>query len=160
MIPRRGFLSNGGNMQVKVFLDTNVIISGFLTEEGIPKIILDLISLGLPEIKAVTGQFNLLELRRNIRKKIPTLAETFEDTLRKINLEPVPLPEKEMVDKYKDIISFKDAPVLASAIKSGCAYCITGNKHFKTEKLRKAKLPIKIVTPLEFLDIIAEIIRP
>lgn len=147
-------------MRINVFLDTNVIISGFLTEEGIPKIILDLISLGLPEIKAATGQFNLLELRRNIKKKIPTLTETFEDTLRKINLELVPLPEKEMVDKYKDIISFKDAPVLASAIKSGCAYFITGDKHFKTEKLRKAKLPIKIVTPLEFLDIIAEIIRP
>ncbi len=146
-------------MTIRVFLDTNVIISGLLTEEGIPKIVLDLFSLNLPEIKAVTGQFNLLELRRTIRKKIPKLAEIFEDAIRKVNIEVVPLPEKEIVDKYKDLISFKDAPVLASAIKSGCTYLVTGDKHFKAERLRMAKLSIKIVTPLEFLEIIAEIIR-
>jgi predicted nucleic acid-binding protein len=147
-------------MQVKVFLDTNVIISGLLTDEGIPKIVLDLFSLDLHEIKVVTGQFNLLELKRTIRNKIPVLAETFEDALRKINLEIAPLPEKEMVDRYKDLISLKDAPALASAIKLGCAYFITGDKHFRTEKLKKAKLPIRIVTPLEFMDIAVKIITP
>mgnify|MGYP001561905446 CR=1 FL=1 len=148
------------DMPVKVFLDTNVIISGLLTHEGIPKTILDLLSLSLPEIKAVTGQFNLLELRRNIKKKLPALTDVFEDALEKLDFEIAPFPEDVIVEKYRGIISFKDAPVLASAIEAKCAYLITGDKDFRTEKIKKTKLPIAIVTPQEFFDLFPEIIRP
>ncbi|MDP2168602.1 MAG: PIN domain-containing protein [Thermodesulfovibrionales bacterium] len=139
-------------MPLKVYLDTNVIISGLLSEEGPPRIILDILSLSLPELKGVTGEFNMLELKANIKKKLPRLEKPFFDAAKKLNLEIVGLPESEAVSRLKEIIAFKDAPVLASALGAGCDYLITGDKHFRAEGVKKAGLKIKIVSPAEFVE--------
>lgn len=145
----------------KVFLDTNVIISGLLTEDGYPRIILDLLSLNLPSLKGVTGEFNILELKRNIKKKFPALGKPFMEALDRLNLEIVRFPGVKEVGRLKEVIVFKDAPVLASAMGSGCAYLITGDKHFRTSKVKKATSPLKIVSPAEFVEkVLLEIIKP
>ena len=50
---------------VKLFLDSNVILSGLLSDKGAPRIILDILSLNLPFLSGLTGEFNLLEMERN-----------------------------------------------------------------------------------------------
>ena len=137
---------------IRAYLDTNVIISGLLSEEGYPRIILDVLSLRLPGLKGVTGKFNILELRDNIKKKLPQLEKPFNDATKKLNLEIVGLPESPEVHGLKEIISPKDAPVLASALGAGCDCLITGDKHFKADGLKKAGLKIRIVTPAEFVE--------
>lgn len=146
---------------MRIYLDTNVIISGLLSEEGYPRIILDLLSLGLPPLKGVTGRFNILELKRNIKKKLPALEKTFMESLKRLDLEVVRLPDIESVDKLKGVIAFKDTPVLASALGAGCDCLITGDKHFRTTKVKRSGLKIKITSPAEFVEeIFPSIMKP
>jgi predicted nucleic acid-binding protein len=56
---------------VKVFLDSNVIISGLLSDAGAPRIILDLLSVRFPVLKGMTGRYNLQEIERNLARKLP-----------------------------------------------------------------------------------------
>lgn len=56
---------------VKLFLDSNVILSGLLSDKGAPRIILDILSLNLPFLSGLTGEFNLLEMERNLKKNCP-----------------------------------------------------------------------------------------
>jgi hypothetical protein len=46
--------------KVKVFLDSNVIISGLISVKATPRLILDLLCYELPFMLAATGQFNVL----------------------------------------------------------------------------------------------------
>lgn len=48
---------------IKVFLDSNVILSGLLSDKGAPRIILDILSLRLPFVIGITGQYNILRSR-------------------------------------------------------------------------------------------------
>jgi predicted nucleic acid-binding protein len=51
---------------IKIFLDSNVILSGLLSDKGAPRVILDILCLELPLLKGATGEYNLLEIEKNI----------------------------------------------------------------------------------------------
>ncbi len=141
---------------VKVFLDSNVILSGFLADKGAPRIILDLLSLDLPFLSGLTGQYNIIEIERNLENKLPEVLPVYKEYFPKLGLKIIPLPSKEEIKDYKDIISEKDAPVLASAVKGEADYLVTGDKEFlKVKKMRK--MPFKIVMPREFLFAIGRV---
>jgi hypothetical protein len=75
-----------GRKVVKVFLDSNVILSGLLSERGAPRILLDLLSLRLPFLTGSTGRYNLIEIDRDLKKNqiaekgIPVLIKTCQNT--------------------------------------------------------------------------------
>ncbi|MBA4320340.1 MAG: hypothetical protein C0412_18235, partial [Flavobacterium sp.] len=65
-------------------------------------------------------------------------------------------PEKE-IEKFIDIIDFKDAPILTAAIKYKTGYLITlDKKHFLNQKVLEfaRDKKISILTPKEFLEIV------
>ena len=99
----------------RIFLDSNVIVPGFFSVEGSPRLILDLISLGLPILGVVTGQFNPMEVERTLRKKLPDALPVYAEDLPLLNLEVVPLPSPRDLGPYLGHVQDKDAPVLASA---------------------------------------------
>ena len=107
-----------GKKVVRVFLDSNVILSGLLSERGAPRIILDLLSLGLPFLIGSTGRYNLIEIERNLKKKMPGLLFLYKAYLPKLNLKVIPLPRPEEVRDFSGQIAEKDIPVLLSAIRS------------------------------------------
>jgi hypothetical protein len=84
---------------VRVFLDSNVILSGLLSDRGAPRVILDLFSLGLPFLKGSTGRYNIIEIERNLNKKLPACFPVYREYFPKINLEIIPLPTREEVRK-------------------------------------------------------------
>jgi predicted nucleic acid-binding protein len=137
----------------RVFLDSNVILSGLLSERGAPRIILDLLSLRLPFLIGSTGRYNLIEIERNIKKKMPSLLFLYKTYLPKLNLKVIPLPRPKEVRDFSGQIAEKDVPVLISAIRSKADFLVTGDKqHF--EKLKTPeKYLLRIVTPSEFLDL-------
>lgn len=139
---------------VRVFLDSNVILSGLMSGKGSPHIILDILSLKLPFLSGSTGRYNIIEIERNLSKKMPDLLPLYKKYLPKINLEIIPLPSAEEIRKFAGSISDKDLPVLVSAIKGKVDFLVTGDKK-DFEKLKvKGNLPFKILNPSEFLDII------
>ena len=138
----------------RIFLDSNVILSGLFSEKGAPRIILDILSLKLPFLIGLTGKYNLIEIERNITKKLPAALPLYRAYFAKMNLEIIPIPSHEEMKKFASAITEKDMPVLVSAIKGKADFLITGDKkdfeHLKT----KGSYAFKIVSPSEFVEII------
>ena len=149
-----------GERALRVFLDSNVIISGLLSEKGPPRIILDILSLGFPFLIGLTGRYNLVEMERNLKKKLPDLLPVYRKYLPKMNLKVVPLPKPEELEKFFGMIADKDVPVFVSAIKGQAHFLVTGDKqHFEKIKMTPS-VPFKILTPGEFLDrLVPEILK-
>jgi predicted nucleic acid-binding protein len=139
---------------VRVFLDSNVILSGLLSDKGAPRTILDLVALKLPFLVGSTGTYNLIEIERNLKRKMPEILSVYKRYLPKLNLKVIPLPRPEELREFSGKITGKDVPVLVSAIRSKTDFLVTGDKqHF--QKLKSAgDYSFKIVTPSEFIDLI------
>ena len=145
---------------VRLFLDSNVILSGLLSDRGAPRIILDLLSLGLPFLMGSIGRYNLIEIERNLKKRMPGIWSVYKRYLPRLNLTVIPLPQPEELREFSGKNADKDIPVLVSAIRGKADFLITGDRqHF--EKLKGVeKYQLKIVTPSEFIDsILPEILK-
>ncbi|MBM4350897.1 MAG: PIN domain-containing protein [Deltaproteobacteria bacterium] len=149
-----------GKRVVKVFLDSNVVLSGLLSERGAPRIILDLLSLGLPFLIGSTGRYNLIEIERNLKNKMPGLLSLYKAYLPKLNLKVIPLPRPEDVRSFSGQIAEKDIPVLISAIQGKVDFLITGDKQHFGKMKGLDQYPFQVVTPSEFIDsILPEILK-
>jgi putative PIN family toxin of toxin-antitoxin system len=123
---------------VKVFLDTNVLISAFAARG----LCADLMRLLLAEHEVLTGEVNLTELRRILTKrfKAPAVAvDRVEARLR----------DQTVVAKPPALLSLKvrdpdDAWVLASAVAGGADLLVTGDQDLLVVA---ARAPLPIVTP-------------
>ena len=78
----------------KVFLDSNVLLSGLFSDKGAPRIILDLLTLNLPILAGATGRYNLIEVERNLKKKMPQAMPLYHKYLPRLRLEIVEMPSR------------------------------------------------------------------
>ena len=139
---------------VRVFLDSNVILSGLLSDKGAPRTTLDLLTLKLPFLVGSTGRYNLIEIERNLKKKMPEILSVYKRYLPKLNLKIISLPRPEELREFSGKITDKDVPVLVSAIRSKTDFLVTGDKqHFQKLK-SQGDYSFKIVAPSEFIDLI------
>lgn len=139
---------------VRIFLDSNVILSGLLSDKGAPGVIFDILSLNLPLLTAITGRYNIIEVERNIKKKLPALLPIYKNYFSKAAISIVALPSAEEIKLFKGIINEKDAPVLASAAKGKADFLLTGDKkHFKNLKTT-GTCSFTVVSPTEFIETI------
>jgi len=145
--------------KVKVFLDSNIIISGLISDKAAPRLILDLLCYELPFMQAANGQYNLEEIVRTITRKLSAARPVFHDFMSRLKIEVIPLPKRKKLEKYCGVIVDEDLPVLVSAIECGADFLVTGDKkHFGGLRGRK-DIPLKIYSPSEFVDPLATIIR-
>ena len=135
----------------KVFLDSNVLISGFISGGGPPRMILELLSRDQPYLCAATGRYNIIEIERDIAKKAPASLPTYMEHIKKLALTVVPMPTEAEVEAWPWPVARKDVPVLVSARSWGADFLVTGDKeHFDGLKTI-AELPFRILSPAEFL---------
>ncbi|MBF0479912.1 MAG: putative toxin-antitoxin system toxin component, PIN family [Candidatus Omnitrophica bacterium] len=135
--------------QWRVFLDTNIIISGLASSTGASAAILDLGE--AEEIRILISQHVLIEADRVFSKKFPHLIDQFRMFIK--NLAPILIddPKPSAVREASKIIDIDDAPILAAVKSQKVDYLVTLNtKHFKTNQVRNY-LSTPIVTPGEFL---------
>jgi predicted nucleic acid-binding protein len=144
----------------KLFLDSNVLLSGLFSDRGAQRIILDLLTLNLPILAGATGRYTLIEVERNLKKKLPEAIPLYQKYLPRLCFEIVALPSRATVISIAGTIAAKDVPVLASAIACGAEYLITGdNKDFAGVK-KLNRYNIRIVSPSEFVEtVFPEIIK-
>lgn len=140
--------------EVRIFLDSNVLFSGLFSDKGPPRLILDVLGLGLPTLIGLTGRYNLIEIERNLEKKLPAALPVFQAYLMKLKMEMVPLPSREDVRRLAGAASPKDVPVLASAINGKADFLVTGDKELLLSAKGKHPFPYKIVSPADFLECI------
>jgi putative PIN family toxin of toxin-antitoxin system len=140
-------------MRYRVFLDTNVLISGIFFEGNESKV------LDMVEIDLITCEDVVEELRRVVLKKLKYLKErTLEIALSETekalsDIEIIPrnkynhkIQEAQKLMRYK-----KDVPILASVLYANPDYFLTGDAHFHTEGIKKI---VTVVTAKDFLNLI------
>jgi predicted nucleic acid-binding protein len=138
----------------RIFLDSNVIISGLLSAKGAPRIILDLLCLHLPNLHGVTGAYNMMEIER----KLPAALPVFQEYLPRLNLETVPLPKYEELEPWFGITADKDVPVIVSAINGKADFLVTGDTGDFGELMRRDDLPFRVLTPAAFVVLAGELL--
>ncbi|MGZ8895299.1 MAG: PIN domain-containing protein [Candidatus Aminicenantales bacterium] len=138
--------------KLRVFLDSNVILSGLLSELGPPRIILDLLSLGLPVLQGVTGRYNLTEIERNIAKRLTQALSVYHRYLPMLDLEIIPVPFPDEMDMFHGLVEDKDLPVLASAVMGRADHFITGDKRLLARIEKNEAFAFMSFSPTEFLD--------
>ena len=138
-------------MRYKVFIDTNVLLSGIFFE-GNESQILDLVELDL-----VTSEDVVDELQQVVKKKLKYLQErTFEIALNEIEkaLTDISIiPRSKYSHKRKEADSLiahkKDVAILAAALYVMPDYFLTGDAHFFTDKVKSV---INVLTTQDFLE--------
>ena len=134
---------------MRIFLDSNVIISGIYSKAGPPGRILDMHTDG--RIQIVVCKFVLEEVIRNIRvkrsKDIPALYAFLSNAPPIIAIDP---DENEIL-LWAKYLSHEDAIILAAATHARVDCFVTGDKHFNSAALKSQKLNLKILTPAEFV---------
>ncbi len=130
---------------MRVFLDTNVLVSAFASRG----LCADVVRHILAEHELLTGEVNIVELRRVLRDRIkvplPVIA-TIEQLLRDQVIvpkpaEPHPLPIRDADDKW----------VLASAVAGDADVLVTGDADLLEMASRS---PLPIVNPRGFWDMV------
>lgn len=136
----------------RLFLDASVLFAAVASPSGGSARVLAESRQG--RFEAVVSRLVLLEADRNIRKKLPSAALTrFHLILDTVPLRVVPPPSAEEIALHRLLINEKDALILAAAVASGARYLITlDRRHFMAERLRTAKLLLRIVTPGDLLQ--------
>jgi putative PIN family toxin of toxin-antitoxin system len=130
---------------VKVFLDTNVLVSAVATR-GLSA---DVVRLVIAEHELPTGTVNLAELQRVLRDKLRAPAKTIRELdalLRTHTIVPKPATLLEVEVRDPD-----DAWVLASAVASAADVLVTGDRDLLDLGKRA---PLRIVDPRGFWELV------
>jgi predicted nucleic acid-binding protein len=148
-----------GLKSIRIFLDSNVLLSGLLSDRGTPRVILDLLSLNLPYLKGLTGRYNIIEIERNLTKKLPEILPVYKEYFPKLNLQIISLPGLEEINNYIGLTAAKDVPVLVSAIKGRADFLITGDKKDFLQIKWESHPSLKIITPADFVALMPDFLR-
>ena len=130
---------------MRVFLDTNVLVSAFATRG----VCADVLRVVLAEHTLVTGEVVLRELGRVLRTRIglpPGAVREIDEFLREYEVAPKPLARAAVPQRDPD-----DQWVVASAVESRADVLVTGDRDLLDIA---ADAPIKIVDPRGFWDLV------
>lgn len=140
-------------MRYRIFLDTNILISGIFFEGNEAKI------LDLVEVDLVTAEDVIEELHKVVEKKLKylttrTLEIAIQEMKRAVSDIRV-LKSKDylhLIPKAERLITHKkDVRILAAALAAKPDFFLTGDAHFFTDDVGKV---VQVMTAKEFLDAI------
>ncbi|MDP2860338.1 MAG: PIN domain-containing protein [bacterium] len=134
-----------------VFLDASVLVAACASKTGASAFILGYSQ--QRKVKCFISPEVIGEAKKNIRLKLKESGEErLEYYLKTAGLQLVGEPTLTDIVRCEGVIIFKDAHVLAAAIKSEAGYLITlDRKHFFTPEVISFSRPLKIITPGEFV---------
>lgn len=139
-------------MSLKIFVDSDVVISSLISTFGAAYFLVNsenltlfISNLSFLELKIVTERLGI------DRKKLNVLIKRFN----LVRLETTP---ERLKEKYKDYITdLNDAHIVAGAVKAKVKFLISYNiKHFKVDKIKR-DLNIIVTTPAHLLQYLRSI---
>ena len=134
---------------MRIFLDSNVLISGIYSPVGAPYKIL---RLHLTErLRIVVCQLVINEVIRNLKAKKPEGLPVLYRLLSNSPPEIAANPRAEDINIWKKYLDNEGAIILAAAIHTRVDFFITGDKHFHPAALKSQKMNLKNLTPAEFV---------
>ena len=132
---------------MRVFIDTNILISSILNPTSTPfKAYCKAVS--YPNDGIICEQ-NVDELRRIFNSKFPNKIGKLEEFMSLLlnAIEIVPIPS-EIIDSEESIRDINDRPILRAAISANADIFLTGDKDFLESGIKHPK----ILTASEFLE--------
>ena len=131
---------------MRVFVDTNIVISALLFPNGkTAKVFSHL----LRKHTVIISSYTREECKEVFEKKFPTKMKQLEIFFNGINFEEFATPDKIDRQKYPNMRDVKDLPILASAILSDSDILLTGDKDFADVKIDR---PL-IFTPTRYFEL-------
>lgn len=136
---------------ITVFIDTSVLLAACRSKSSVSALIFGYSR--RKKIRAIISHYVIAEMRRNIESKLNQLGkQRLNFYLLQTNLLIVADPTIKETTSLKGIISDKDAPILASAIKSRVDFLITYDvRNFFLPKVKEIVKPMIVVTPRHFI---------
>ena len=124
---------------MKVLIDTNILISAALSNNGIPyQAFVKAVS--YPNHGMICEQ-NIDEMRRIFNRKFPTKIQALESflslALLTLKIVPTPIEEQELESKIRDL---NDRPILRAAISAGVDLLLTGDQDFSESGIFNPKI--------------------
>jgi putative PIN family toxin of toxin-antitoxin system len=132
----------------RVFLDTNVLVSGLYSQSGPPAEILRLHAHG--RIRIILSRQVLEELVATMEAKLPAALPALRTFLVNAPPEVVPDPSADEIQRFAPHVNRSDAPLLAAAVMASVDYFATGDSAFLREA-RRLETSVALVTPRELL---------
>jgi putative PIN family toxin of toxin-antitoxin system len=132
---------------MRIFVDTNVIISAILFPQGK---VASVFSYIIESHDLIISSYTIKECETVFDRKFPTKRSFLDSFFNDINYELFETPKKINPKKYPDIRDVNDLPILVSAILSDADILITGDKDFEDIKIEK---PL-IFTPNQYFELI------
>jgi len=141
--------------QTKVFLDSSVIIAGLASKRGGSHEVLVLAELNV--ITPCICEEVVNEVFRNVQKKLPGAVAHVYTLFKRLPFKLID-PTQEDIEKAKELVNEKDAPILAAAIKGEVKeevdWLLSIDKHFLEVNMRE--IEFQVCTPGEFLHKLPE----
>jgi putative PIN family toxin of toxin-antitoxin system len=137
-----------------VFIDASVWIAAAGSPTGGSSLVLD-VCCGR-RFKALCSQRVLQEAQTNLRDKLPVEAMVrFYKLMAAVAPGIVSPVARDEEAQYGGAVAEKDAHVVAAAVRGGATYLVTlDRKHLATAEVREAGLPIQILLPGEFINLV------
>lgn len=140
--------------KLRVFLDSNVIVSGIYSSRGAPAVVLRRFIEG--RLTVVVSQQVLDEVIRAVRAKLPEALPSLRRFL--VNAPPEiwkdPAPEE--VKRWSSTLNVGDAAIMAAVVAARPDYFVTGDRHFLEHPSIAEETGLKIVTPAQFVKLLEQ----
>ena len=136
--------------KLRVFLDSNVIVSGIYSSRGAPAAILEHFVEG--RLRVVVSQQVLDEVIRAVKVKLPDALPALRKLLVNAPPEIWKDPAPDDIECWREALDIGDAAVLAAAVAAEPDYFITGDRHFIENPEIAGKANLRIVTPAQFVE--------
>ena len=137
---------------IRIFLDANVYVAGFVSPKGGSAFILELAR--RKKICLLTSRVVLREADRNLRSKAGLkTVKAFRRFLNETRIEILPYLTESVLSRYEALIHPKDTVILGAALEAQVDFLVTlDRRHFLTSQVLAKQGRTKILTPEDFIQ--------
>ncbi|MFN2269136.1 MAG: putative toxin-antitoxin system toxin component, PIN family [Desulfonatronovibrio sp.] len=134
---------------MKIFIDTNVLISAILFTESKPAFVLNYV---FAKHTPIISTYTISECQSVFERKFPRKIERLRTFLHYADYQAYETPETIDPSLFPPIRDISDLPILASAVLSDADILLTGDKDFQCIEIKR---PL-IFTPAEYYELISQ----
>lgn len=142
-------------MNIRVFLDANILIAATKSPTGGSRLVMELGKIG--KIELVTVAHALLEAERNVELKLGlSFLPSYYSLLLEsgATVQPISSATLKEISTLNQFVPRKDVPILLGALYSKCTILLTLDRRdlLDNASLKDMQFPFEILTPGEFLQ--------
>ena len=138
-------MSDTKRSRLRVFVDTNVIISAILSKTSVSARFLYFV---IFEHELLICSYTLEEIQRLIERKFPNRISQWQAFIAALEFELIETPNEISGLHLLQIRDIHDVPILSSALLCKPDYLVTGDYDFFTEEIRGQ---LQVISPGDFL---------